>query len=247
MDTSTSYPDPFRDAMHEGVQRAVQLGSIAVAGAQIYAYHQRAQARTVAERDERARRALQAQIRAERDAARAGWAPALDPAWLQQATFIETARAWGAALPYSDRAVPWYEPTAVSAMRTCEDRLRDLHPFGMARYDRLRSDGLSPAAAMREAAPLFALHPQARDGYYTPRAMLQTASPNPAASLVLAPRTGPPPAGTDPVRVTRPCDEDFPLTIHQVLAIEAKSGSVVTTEEPASPAIRQSPGNVARP
>jgi hypothetical protein len=39
----------------------------------------RTQARAAAERDEQTRRVLTAQIRADRDAARARWAPALDP------------------------------------------------------------------------------------------------------------------------------------------------------------------------
>src|ERR1035441_6136564 len=40
-------------------------------------------------------------------------------------------------------------------MRKCEDRLRTLHSYAMARYDRLRDDGMSPLDAMREAAPMF--------------------------------------------------------------------------------------------
>jgi hypothetical protein len=40
-------------------------------------------------------------------------------------------------------------------MRKCEDRLRTLHPYAMARYDRLREDGMNPLDAMRETAPLF--------------------------------------------------------------------------------------------
>ena len=47
-------------------------------------------------------------------------------------------------------------------MRKSEERLRDLHPYAMARYDRLRADGMGPAEAMRETAPLFALSPRAR-------------------------------------------------------------------------------------
>ena len=138
----------------------------------MYVYLKRTQARAAAERDERARRALTAQIRADRDAARAGWAPALDPDWLRQADLFEAARAWGAAMPYADRSVPWYEPAAATAMRKCEERLRDLHPHAMARYDRLRGDGMGPAEAMREAAPLFASPPRAHDAPYTPRPVL---------------------------------------------------------------------------
>jgi len=54
------------------------------------------------------------------------------------------------------------DPAAASSMRKSEERLRTLYPFAMARYDRLRSDGASPLDAMREAAPLFGLHPHAR-------------------------------------------------------------------------------------
>ena len=164
-----THPDPVREAISHGTQRAVQVGSCAMTAAQAYAWHHKAQARVVAERDERARRALQAQIRAEREAARSGWAPALDRQWLRQAGLPATARAWGAAMPYADRNVPWYEPSAATAMRAAEDRLRDLHPYAMTRYQRLRDDGHGPADAMRQAAPLFARHPHARDAPFTPR------------------------------------------------------------------------------
>jgi hypothetical protein len=53
-------------------------------------------------------------------------------------------------------------------MRKSEQRLRDLHPFAMARYDRLRADGLGPVEAMRETAPLFALSPRARAWPFAP-------------------------------------------------------------------------------
>jgi hypothetical protein len=170
--TAETHPDPFQDAMGNGLQRAVQVTSCAVTAAQVYLYQQRAQARAAAERDERTRRALAAQTRADREAARMGWTPALDPDWLRQADLFQAARTWGAAMPYADRSVPWYEPAAATAMRKSEERLRDLHPHAMARYDRLRSDGMGPAEAMREAAPLFARPPRAQDTPYTPRQVL---------------------------------------------------------------------------
>jgi hypothetical protein len=167
-----SYPDPFQEAAHGGLQRALQIGASAATAAQVYAYHQKAQARVVSERDEQARRALNAQIRGERDAARAGWVPALDPHWLRQADLVDTARVWGTAMPYADRDVPWYEPAAATAMRKCEDRLREQHPYAMAHYDRLRDKGTRPSEAMAEAAPLFARPPRAYDTPTTPRSML---------------------------------------------------------------------------
>ena len=86
--------------------------------------------------------------------ARLSWAPAHDAHWLAQAGFIETARAWAGAAAYADT-----DPAAAAALRKCEDKLRGFHPYAMARYDRLREDGLPPLDAMREAAPLFARAP----------------------------------------------------------------------------------------
>jgi hypothetical protein len=171
--TADVHPEPFHDAMGAGLQRAVQIASCAVTATQVYAYHQKSQAMAAAERNDRARQALTAQIRAERDAARTGWAPALDADWLTQADVYQAARAWSQAMPYADRNVPWYQPSAATAMNRCEERLRDLHPYAMVRYDRLRADGLGPAEAMREAAPLFARAPHARDAHYTPRPQLE--------------------------------------------------------------------------
>jgi hypothetical protein len=245
MDISSDHPDPFRDAMQEMVYRAVQVGSFAVTGAQVYAYHRRAQARTAAEQDHRARRALNAQIRAEKDADRAGWAPALDPSWLREATIVDAAQAWGAAMPYADRAMPWHEPAAATAMTRCEERLRDLHPYAMARYDRLRSDGLGPAEAMREAAPLFARHPRAWEGSAVPRQMLEAAV-RPAADQTAQPAAASPaPAGRS--RSVRPCDEDFPLPIRDVLAADAGSAAVAVTGAPSLRPIRQPPSPGLRP
>jgi hypothetical protein len=227
MDLSNDHPDPFRNAMQDVVHRAVQVGSVAVTGSQVYAYHRRAQARINAEKDHRVRRALNAQLRAERDADRAKWEPALDPGWLRRATVVDAAQAWGAALPYADRAVPWCEPAAATAFGKCEERLRDLHPYAMACYDRLRSDGLGPAEAMREASPLFARHPRAWDAPSVPRPVLE-AAPTPGADPTVGSRPDDP-APASRSRPGRPCDEDFPLTIREALAAEASAGAVRVT------------------
>ena len=242
---SEHHPDPFRDATQNAVYRAVQVGSFALTAAQVYAYHHRAQSRITAERDHQARRALNAQIRAERDTDRARWRPALDPGWLRRADLIETAHAWGAALPYTDRAVPWYEPAAATAMTRCEDRLRSLHPYAMAYYDRLISDGQDPAEAMRTAAPLFARHPQARDAPSVPRPMLEAAARGPGGDPATADTAGPAPSGRDGSgQAARPCDEDFPLEIRDVLAAEATTtpAAVATAARAARPAPRPARG-----
>jgi hypothetical protein len=170
--TAETHPDPFQDAMGHGLQRAVQITSCAVTAAQVYLYQQRTQAMATVERDERTRRALNAQIRADTEAARVAWAPALNPDWLRQADLPQTATVWGAAMPYADRSVPWYQAAAAAAMRRAEDHLHDLHPYAMAYYDRLRNNGAGPADAMQQAAPLFARPPRAQDTPYTARQAL---------------------------------------------------------------------------
>jgi hypothetical protein len=170
--TAETHPDPFQDAMGHGLQRAIQVASCAVTAAQVYLHQQRAQAMATAERDERARRALATQMRADREAARAGWAPAANSGWLANADLLQVASVWGAAMPYADRSVPWYEPAAATAMRKCEKRLCDLHPYAMAHYDRLRENGTAPAEAMRQAAPFFTKAPRSYDRPYVPRPVL---------------------------------------------------------------------------
>src|SRR6266516_1273028 len=45
-----NHPDPFGDALQQGVQRAIQLASGAVTAAQVYLFHRNTQARAVDER-----------------------------------------------------------------------------------------------------------------------------------------------------------------------------------------------------
>jgi hypothetical protein len=159
MDTSEVYPDVLGDALSYSSQRLAQLGSLVTAGATVQA-HRIAQANVAeAARSERALSALRDQERAAWQLARAGWAPAHDSKWLAQADVLEAARTWSAAAGYADA-----DPTAASAVRKCEERLRVLHPYAMARYDRLRSEGTDAFDAMRQAVPLFARAPHARPG-----------------------------------------------------------------------------------
>jgi hypothetical protein len=90
-------------------------------------------------------------------AARARWAPALHPEWLADASLTEVARAWGSAVPYENA-----DPGAAVALDACEMRLRDLHPYAMRHYDKLRKAGASRYDAMRSAAPEFLKHPRPR-------------------------------------------------------------------------------------
>ncbi len=119
METET-HPDPFQDAMSHGLHRAVQVASCAVTAAQVYVHQKRAQARVVAERDHRTRRALGAQARADRDAARADWAPVLDPGWLRQADLFQVTRTrmrWPGTTGCA--ATGWGQPTRCAKRRRC--------------------------------------------------------------------------------------------------------------------------------
>jgi hypothetical protein len=153
---SASHPDLIHEAAGHSAQRAAQLTSLAVASAQVYVMYRARRAALRAAADEQEARALREQERQAVQRARAGWAPALDQRWLAQADLLQATRAWGAAAPYAGA-----DATAAAALRLAEERLRVLHPYAMARYDRLRRDGMSPADAMVEAAPLFARPPRA--------------------------------------------------------------------------------------
>src|SRR6266851_5746263 len=154
------YTDPLEDALSHGSQRVAQFASLAGAMAQVVmqrrALHD---ARKAARGDEQATRILDEQERLMHRQARLRGATAHDPQWLAQADLLQAGRAWAGAASYADT-----DPAAASAMRKCEDRLRMLHPYAMARYDRLREDGMSPLDAMRETAPLFGRAPDVRVG-----------------------------------------------------------------------------------
>ena len=157
MDPSGHYPEPFGEALSHSSQRVTQLTSLVATAAEVAIRLKAARAARQAAQDEQARRVLDEQERVAGAQARVKWAAAHDARWLAQADLLQTAGTWGAAAPWAGN-----DPGAASAMRKSEERLRTLHPFAMAHYDRLRSEGASPLEAMREAAPLFGLYPHAR-------------------------------------------------------------------------------------
>ena len=159
MDPSAHHPDPFGEGFSHSSQKAAQFISMAGAAYEIAARRKAIRAARDAARTEQQRRALQEQERAARADVRARWAPAHDARWLAQADLLQVGGAWGAAAPYADT-----DPEAASALRKAEGRLRVLHPYAMARYDRLRFEGADPLEAMREAVYLFAREPHARPG-----------------------------------------------------------------------------------
>jgi hypothetical protein len=159
MDPREAHPDLLGEAMSHSGQRLAQLGSLFTSWAMVEA--RRAERRNAAAtaRTEQELKTLREQERAAYQLARAGWAPSEDRRWIAGATLIETARAWSAAAAYASA-----DPAAEAALGRCEARLRDLHPYAMAAYDRLRREGAGAFDAMRDVAPLFARAPHARPG-----------------------------------------------------------------------------------
>jgi hypothetical protein len=166
------HPDPFNEAVHSAARDAKRLAAVTIALGRVLVHHKLQQDRIAAERSAGARRLMQAKARAEMAAARAQWSPANDPAWLRNASLTETAQAWAAAVPYADPATDQFVRSAQTAVVNTEARLRDLHPYAMSRYDRLRADGLGPAEAMAESVHLFTHPARAYEQGSTPRAAL---------------------------------------------------------------------------
>jgi len=122
---------------------------------------------------------LRGQTRTAYTAARAAWAPALDPRHPGGRTSAEAGRAWAASQGWDA-----LDPQARRAGQLAELRLRELAPELMHRLDRLRRDGTPAAEALRLAAPAL--------------------DPDPDASRVTAPAASTGPAGTGPPGAARP-------------------------------------------
>jgi hypothetical protein len=233
-----THPDPFAEAAGHGIQRVIQIASSVATGAQVLAYLRRERARTDAQQAHQDRRALAAQMRAEQAATRANLAAIGDPHLLKAADLGKAAQAWGAAMPYTDPAQPWYDPAAAAAMRHAEERLRVLHPTAMARYDRLRSEGVDPADAMRQAAPMFGYPPRAHDTPHRLPRSLTTSTPVPPQR----PDSGP--VQIPPSRSPQLWQQDFPLPIGEVLA--ATMTSETTAPRRLKPAARSRASRAGR-
>jgi hypothetical protein len=178
MDPSNVHPDVLGEALGHSSQRLAQLASLVTGGAMLEARRraQRNAAETV--RKQRELKALQDQERAAYQMARAGWAPVHDSRWLAQADLLQAFRAWSAATAYADA-----DPSAASSARRCEERLRVLHPYGMAWYDRLRSEGAGAFDAMRQALPLFDRAPHPRPGRHAGERRVLPPSAGPDCTL----------------------------------------------------------------
>ena len=149
VEPNETHPDPLAQGMSAAGQKVAEAAAILALVMQVLM-------------QVRARRTSQEATETAADeaghaAAQALWAPALHPEWLADAGLPDTARAWSAAAVWEHA-----DPSAAAAADAAESRLRDLHPYAMRRYDELRGQGASRAAAMTDTVPLFAMHPNPR-------------------------------------------------------------------------------------
>jgi hypothetical protein len=149
--TEEQYPDPPVDAIQRLAHALLPLASLGDVTARLVTA--RREERSERDREEAARQ--RRLLAANRAVAAATYTPALHDEWLQRATLTDLGAAWRAGHLYADR-----DPQAARAAHRVEDRLREMHPPAMWHYTRRRADGLSPAAAMAEAARIMAfVHP----------------------------------------------------------------------------------------
>lgn len=141
------YTDPSTETVQRVAQAALPLATLADVAARLAADRRD-------EQDARDRRRLVDLHRrraADQAAVAAVYRPALNARWLAGAGLADLGAAWRAAHANAD-----IDPRAADAAARVELRLRYLHPPAMRHYDRLRGEGLTPAAAMAEAAHLMA-------------------------------------------------------------------------------------------
>ena len=239
-------PEPFAESLSYSSQRAAQITSLFIALTQAFAQYRARRQHEQAARDQAAAAQAARSEQAARRQARAAWAAAHDPDWLSRADLLQTARTWGAAMPYAPA-----DPSAAAAMLACEDRLRVLHPYAMSRYDRLRAEGASPYAAMREAVPLFAYHPDPRPGQPAPArhpldavpvpATAQPGHPSPGSAPGAAPAGRPSRRERSPVALAA---ESFPRSTAE--AVRAGAAAAASAGRPATRAVMERPLRHAR-
>ncbi|GLZ16367.1 hypothetical protein Acsp04_66020 [Actinomadura sp. NBRC 104425] len=162
--TTQQHPDPITEGFTHSGERMIQIITMAAALEQGYVRHLARLAAAKATRDAAEKRMAAELKRAALAEARARWARAHDRNWLRQASLVDTAETWAAAVPYAAD-----EQAAASAVRKCEERLRDLHPHAMSHYDRFRARGETHLGAMKLAAPYFTRDPHVRTGQPMPQ------------------------------------------------------------------------------
>src|SRR5664280_624610 len=134
-----SMPDHNDDPVASAGGKVASYLSLATVAAEAIAQLAAARARERAVTDERTAAALRAQRQTAYSQARLGWAPILDPKLREQTGVLDAGLVWAKAQAWRP------DPAAERASDLAEDRLRDLRPDVMERYDRLRAEGADPA------------------------------------------------------------------------------------------------------
>jgi hypothetical protein len=158
------------DPVGQAGSKVVQYVSLATMAAEAVAQVRQQRAARQAATDERTVRALRAQQTAARAAARMQWSPVLDPRRRRALSLADTGLAWAASQAWRP-----LDPEAQRASEQATERLRELRPDVMDRYDRLTGSGLSEVEAMRRVAPFFD-SPPARTGEHVSRVPLTAAA-----------------------------------------------------------------------
>jgi hypothetical protein len=152
---------PHQDPVEHASTKVAGYVSVVAMAAETIAQVAAARARERAENDERAAAALRAQRQTAYGQARLSWSPVLDPRSRERTTMTDAGTAWATAQAWRP------DPEAERVTALAEERLRQLRPDVMDRYDRLKAEGADPVEAMRQVAPFFD-QPPARTGQAAP-------------------------------------------------------------------------------
>lgn len=156
------------DPVGQASSKIVQYVSLATMAAETLAQVRQHKAAAAAATDDRTARALRAERASALAAARTQWAPVLDAHLRDRTGVVDAGLAWAVAQGWRE-----VDPEAALASQRATERLRELRPDVMERYDRLTAQGLDEVEAMRRVAP-FLDRPPARPGGYTARPELDT-------------------------------------------------------------------------
>ena len=160
------------DPVGHASSKIVQYISLATMAAEALAQRAQQRVATAAATDQRATAALRAQQTGARNAARLQWQPVLDPRRGTDLSLADAGLAWAASHPWRD-----VDPEAAIAGDRALERMRELRPDVMARFDRLTTNGIDPLEAMRRVAPFFD-RPAAREHGGAIRQQLGVAEPD---------------------------------------------------------------------
>jgi len=145
------------DPVGHASSKIVQYVSLATMAAEALAQRAQQRAAAAAATDERATAAVRAQQTGARNAARLQWQPVLDRRGGAGISLGQAGLAWAASQAWRD-----VDPEAALAGDRGLERMRELRPDVMARFDRLHGEGLDQVEAMRRVAP-FLDRPAARE------------------------------------------------------------------------------------